>query len=150
MTMRRFGDLSLFHAARPEPDDQPSEVLVIFVGQTECRYLWWLKKGFRHCFAAIRNGSRWIICDSLKNRIEFSLLDLPPDFDLGGFYHSRGYTVMIGRSAEKKKLPSFIPEILTCVTVVKRVLCIRSFWTLTPWQLFCFLNSRNDRWKLIE
>jgi len=131
-------------------DDGPAEILVVFVGETECRCLHWLKQGFRHCFVALRKGSRWTICDSLKNRIEFLIVDLPSDFDLGCFYRSQGHTVVAGFDAGLNTDRSMIPELLTCVTITKRIIGIRSFWTLTPWQLFCLLNAMNNRWRLVE
>lgn len=131
-------------------DDDPAEILVVFVGETECRYLNWLKEGFRHCFVALQRENRWIICDSLKNQIEFLIADLPSHFDLGSFYRSQGHTVVAGFDVGLKPDRFMIPELLTCVTITKRIIGIRSFWTLTPWQLFCLLDAMHDRWRLVE
>jgi len=148
-TMRFSDDMPGFFLGE-EPASDHSEVLVVFVGQTECRHLRWLKQGFRHCFIALRRGDRWLVCDSLKNQIEFSLIDLPSNFDLGEFYRNRGYTVVVGQGLDQEQPRPFIPEILTCVTIAKRIIGIRSFWTFTPWQLFCLLISMNDRWRLVR
>ena len=148
--MRIFDDLPDFRAANGMRGVDRPEILVVFVGQTECRLLRRLKKGFRHCFAALRSGDRWIICDSLKNQIEFSLFDLPYDFDLGEFYRDRGFTVIAGNGAAGAIANSILPEPLTCVTIVKRIIGIRSFWTLTPWQLFRLLTSKKDDWRLVD
>lgn len=148
--MRNFNNLPVFHGDLEKHENDHAEILVVFVGQTECRYLRWLKKGFRHCFAALRTGDRWIVCDSLKNQLEFSLIDLPYDFDLGKFYRGRGHTVVTGAGSERVMTASTIPELMTCVTIVKRVIGIRSFWTLTPWQLFRLLISMNNRWRLVD
>lgn len=134
-------------------DDQQSgdsNVLVVFVGHTECRHLRWLKQGFRHCFVALRSGGRWIICDSLKDRLECMLVDLPSDFDLPQFYQQRGHTVLVGQSSLQMATGSTLPEPLTCVTVAKRIIGIRSFWTFTPWQLFCLLTSMSEHWRIVE
>jgi hypothetical protein len=75
---------------------------------------------------------------------------MPTDFSLGAFYHDMGYTVLTGRGAYIENFRMITPEMLTCVTMVKRIVGIRSFWTLTPWQLFCRLRAMQDRWQLIE
>ena len=77
-------------------DSLPRTALVVFVDQTECPWLRVLRRGFRHCFAAVSDGSSWIVCDPLKDRMEINLLRLPADFDLAGFYAGKGYEVLIG------------------------------------------------------
>lgn len=148
--MQIFDNLPILPAANGMHGNDHPEILVVFVGQTECRLLRRLKKGFRHCFAALRTDDRWIICDSLKNQIEFSLFDLPYDFDLGKFYRGRGHTVVIGTGVVSATPTSIVPEPLTCVTIVKRIIGIRSFWTVTPWQLFRLLTSMKDNWRLVD
>lgn len=136
--------------AHGSPLGAQSAILVVFVGQTECRFLRWLKRGFKHCFVALKTNDRWVICDSLKNKIEFSILALPADFCLSEFYRHQGYTVIAGCGSTQSKSSSIIPEILTCVAIVKRIIGIRSFWTITPWQLFCLLQSMNGQWRLVQ
>jgi len=130
-------------------DDQPT-TLVVFVEQTECHCLRWLKRGFKHCFVALKTNDRWIICDSLKNKIEFSLVTLPSNFSLSDFYRRQGYTVLAKSGSPNGISSTIVPEVMTCVSVVKRIIGIRSFWTLTPWQLFCLLNAMSDEWRLVE
>ena len=132
---------------------QNANVLVVFVDHTECQWLKWLKPGFRHCFAAIRDGKQWIICDSLKNKMELLAVDAPADFDLAEFYASYGHTVLLGSKSWSK--PSNYPsaEFLTCVAVTKRLLGLRSFWIWTPWQLFSFLTNHRTHstsWWLVS
>ena len=148
--MQTFDNLPVLRATNGKCGKGYSEVLVVFVGQTECRLLRRLKKGFKHCFAALRTSDRWIICDSLKNQIEFSLFDLPSDFDLGKFYRGRGHTVVTGTGVANADPTSIVPEPLTCVTIVKRIIGIRSFWTVTPWQLFRLLTSTKNSWRLVK
>lgn len=134
-------------------EDQNSDLspcLVVFVGKADCRLLKFLKSGFRHCFVAFQKNDQWIICDSLKRYIEFTVIDPHFNFNLGKFYYNQGYKVFSGYISHTKKLGWIPPELLTCVTVAKRIIGIRSFLTFTPWQLYCLLNSMKDQWTLIE
>lgn len=79
-----------------------SDILVIFVDHTDCKWLKWLKPGFRHCFVALHSGDQWIVCDSLKNRMEIKVFDFPNEFNLAKFYYDQGYTVLYGPPIEKK------------------------------------------------
>lgn len=110
--------------------------LVVFVDQTECPWLRLLRRGFRHCFAAISDGHSWIVCDPLKDRMELAVLRLPARFDLAGFYASQGYEVLIGRVRHAPRQARLTLSPLTCVAIVKRILGLRAFWVLTPRQLF--------------
>ena len=136
-------------ARRRGPNDR-IEILVVFVGHAECRCLHWLKQGFKHCFVALCIDGKWVVCDSLKNYIEVSLINLPSDFSLSEFYRSRGYTVIIGHAQHHRTRSAIMPEIFTCVAVVKRIIGLRSFWTFTPWQLFRRLLSMKDQWRMVE
>ena len=150
MPMISSKGVQALHGVHEQAPVNRIEVLVVFVGHAECGCLRWLKQDFKHCFAALCVNGRWIICDSLKNYIEFSLIELPEAFNLSEFYRSRGYTVMIGHTYHQKAQSVTMPEIFTCVAVVKRIIGLRSFWTLTPWQLFRRLLSMQDQWRLVE
>lgn len=130
-----------------------TDVLVIFVDHTDCKWLKWLKPGFRHCFVALNSGGQWIVCDSLKNKMEIEIFDFPDEFNLARFYLDQGYTVLSGLRIEKKMSKNIKMEITTCVTIVKRLIGLECYWILTPWRLFCFLkNPQNNigRWRLIK
>lgn len=148
--MQHSDNLPAINATKERRTSKQSPCLIVFVGKADCRILKFLKPGFRHCFVAFRANDRWVICDSLKKHIEFSVVNLPLSFDLSEFYRKSGHTVFAGHLSENGKLGSILPEILTCVTVAKRILGIRSFWTFTPWQLFCLLSSMRDQWHLVK
>ncbi len=123
-------------SARP-----PQQALVVFVGHAECRWLGCLRAGFRHCFVTLRDGGSWLACDPLKDRIELSVLAVTGDFALADFYARRGHTVLRGLTRPDLTRRSFGVAPLTCVTVVKRLLGVRSPWVLTPWQLYRYLRA---------
>jgi hypothetical protein len=119
----------------------PQPALVVFVGHADCCWLGCLRAGFRHCFVALRDGSTWLTCDPLKDRIELSALPIPADFDLASIYADRGHTVLFGQTKPglARRPLAFAP--LTCVTVAKRLLGVRAPWVLTPWQLCRHLRA---------
>jgi hypothetical protein len=119
----------------------PQQALVVFVGHAECRWLGCLRAGFRHCFVTLRDGNVWLACDPLKDRIELSVLPATEDFDLGDFYARRGHTVLRGLTRSDLTRRPFGVAPLTCVTVVKRLLGVRTPWVLTPWQLCRYLRA---------
>lgn len=117
----------------PAPD-----ALVGFVGHAD---LWWLRllrPGFRHCFAAIRTGSVWVVVDPMSHH---TLMRLECSPDLMGFYASRGITVVATRVRPPPRRPApWRPY--TCVEAVKRLLGVQAAWVLTPWQLYRFLKMQ--------
>ncbi len=126
----------------PAPGSE--EVLVVFVDGTTCPWLRVLRPGFRHCFAALRQGGRWLLVDPLKRSLEVRLL--PPEaagFDLAAFYLGQGHRVLRGAVPRRDPPPATgrgaalgLPRPLTCVETVKRLLGLDDGWVLTPWQLF--------------
>lgn len=114
--------------------------LVVFVDNRTRAVLQPLRPGFRHCFAALSIGDRWIACDPLKDRIQLALIPRPADFDLAAFYAGQGHQVLVGRTGGGPGRPPAMPSLLTCVAIVKRLLGIRAPTVVTPWQLYRHLR----------
>lgn len=118
----------------------PPDALVGFVGHAD---LWWLRllrPGFRHCFAAIRNGPLWVVIDPLSHH---TLMRVETCTDLMGFYTSHGITVIATRLRHPPQRPApWRPY--TCVEAVKRLLGIQAAGVLTPWQLYKFLKNQEN------
>ena len=123
----------------------PRMALVVFVDHTEIDWLRILKTGFRHCFVAVEADRSWLICDPLKDRIALSLLQADKGFDLGAFYAGKGYSVLAGRAMPMSPRRRHIPEPLTCVAIVKRILGIDAPGVFTPWGLFKHLSAAVER-----
>jgi hypothetical protein len=121
--------------------------MVVFVDQTDCRWLRPLKRGFRHCFVALEHPSGWLVCDSLKSHMELFFAELPGLSDLAECYASQGHHVLVGRTEASVPGPSLPLAPLTCVSVAKRMLAIRADWVWTPWQLCGYLlRARSPHW----
>ena len=124
--------------------------MVVFIDHTECYWLQSLKRGFRHCFVALKHGRTWLVCDSLKSHMELTLLDLPPSFDLGRYYAAQGHRVLLGGTGLHVPRAAVALTPLTCVSVAKRLLAIRAAWVWTPWQLFShLLHDQPHIWRLV-
>lgn len=119
----------------------PASALVVFADHAACVWLRPLRRGFRHCFVALRAGPLWLACEPLKDRIELDALALPAEFDLAAFYGSQGYRVLVGKRPPPRPRRPLAPAPLTCVTVVKRLLGIVAPWVWTPWQLYVHLSG---------
>ena len=66
---------------------------VVFGGATP---LWWLRllrPGFRHCFVALNDGRHWTIVDPLAPFTDVTVLEVPPGYDLPGWFRGHGLTV---------------------------------------------------------
>ena len=127
------------------------DALIVFVNHTECHWLTWLQPGFRHCVVALRFGDRWVVCDSLKNSIEFYVFDLPHKFDLASFYTMKGHIVLAGTRLRQPDVRRLALDPLTCVAIAKRMIGFRSIWVQTPWQLFRALlkaQGQQCNWRL--
>lgn len=66
----------------------------MFGGGADLPWLRLLRRGFRHCFAALEDAGGWTVLDPLSGRLVVARLDLPPGFDLPGFYRRAGLTVL--------------------------------------------------------
>ena len=114
--------------------------LAVFGGEPAAAWLKILKPGFRHCFAALDDGTRWLTLDPLSHRLELVATAAPSAFDLAGHYRSRGLTVaeVIPGPVPLKPAPL---GFFTCVEAVKRALGLHAPWVATPYQLYRHLTK---------
>jgi hypothetical protein len=131
----------------PMPPSSPREGLpaaVVFVDRAACVWLRPLRRGFRHCFAALRQPDGiWLICDPLKHSIELAAVRPDRDVDLLLTWQEAGHQICIGHT-RKHDVTTALPPLpgpLTCVAVVKRLLGLSAPRVLTPYQLHEHLTS---------
>ena len=126
------------HLSSPHSDsDKQISIWIVFSGETEISWLrWLLKAGFRHCYALINDGERWITVDPLAHKMEVVVHHhAPVDFDLPNWLEQRGVKVVKvhPRSPEARSCP---PSLFTCVEAVKRLVGLRNWGIFTPYQLY--------------
>jgi hypothetical protein len=100
------------------PDRQA--IWLVFGGTADQPWLRPLRRGFRHCFAAIEDGAGWTVLDPLSGHLVVARLDLPPRYDLPGFYRRAGLAVLgpfAPGGPQRRLLPPLMP--FTCVALCR-------------------------------
>lgn len=120
------------------PGWRNGDALVAFGGPRPVWWLRWLKPGFHHCMVCIRAQETWVLCDPLLHRTEVSVYPGHGTATLLQWLHDNAYRVVpVRRRNAPRRLAPIRPY--TCVEAVKRHLGIRTWWIVTPWQLFRYL-----------
>lgn len=122
--------------------DDGQQVWIAFGGEADQPWLRPLRRGFRHCFAAIADPSGWTVLEPLSGRLLVSRLAVPPDFDLPGFYRRAGLAVL-GPFRPGPPRPRRLPDLspFTCVGLCRAVLGAGAPFALTPYGLFRALGG---------
>ncbi len=121
--------------------------LVVFVGETEIKWLRFLKKGHRHCFAIIEGQTGWAVYNPLSHFTEINLYPELNAEEIAEFYRGYGYTVVETLVREPaRRLAPLAP--FTCVEAVKRVLGVHARMVATPWQLRQYLEINLKQEKI--
>ena len=125
--------------------DRTEPALVVFVDESGLKCLRGLRRGFRHCFIAVRSPRGWVICDPLSHQMDLSIVEDYSPAELAAWYRDYGLLVAETHVRPAPLRPAPIRP-FTCVEMVKRVLGLHAPWVLTPWQLYRLLTdpSRAD------
>jgi len=135
-------------AAPAAPDAEPppawGRALVVFGGGTDPWWLALLRPGFRHCFVVFDTAAGWILVNPMAHRTDLRPLDLPPGFDLAGWYRGQGCRVVVARpGCPPRRVAPWRPH--TCVESVKRFLGVVDGRVFTPWQLYRHLAQKGKK-----
>ena len=114
--------------------------LVVFVDESGLKYLRCLRRGFRHCFIAVRSARGWVICDPLSHQTDLSVVEDYSPAELAAWYRDYGLLVVETHVRPAPLRPAPIRP-FTCVQMGKRVLGLHAPWVLTPWQLYRLLTN---------
>lgn len=117
--------------------DAPQQVWIAFGGEADQPWLRPLRRGFRHCFAALRDEAGWTVVEPLTGRLLVARLAVSAEFDLPGFYARAGLAVLgpfAPGAVRAGPLPALLP--FTCVGLCRAVLGAGAPFALTPWGLF--------------
>ncbi len=116
------------------PPDAPGTALVVFTGEATLWWLRFLKPGFRHCYIAVRDDSRWVFMNLMSHQTELFSCDPLPSGMVADWLREHGCAVLATRIRQAPRKPAPRGP-LTCVEAVKRVLGIQAPLVWTPWAL---------------
>nr|WP_232479045.1 hypothetical protein [Roseomonas rosulenta] len=132
--------------------DAPQQVWIAFGGQADQAWLRPLRRGFRHCFAALRDEAGWTVVEPVSGRLLVLRIAMPASYDLPGFYRRAGLRVLgpfAPGAARARWLPSLLPQ--TCVGLCRALLDAGAPFAMTPFGLFWRLSRilHKDRKKIL-
>lgn len=135
----RFSEAYL--PARKNSFGQYQRVWVVFTNEARIKWLKLLKPGFRHCFALINDGQRWLAVEPLASCMEVTVLPSPADFNLPDWLRGQGHHAV--EAELHRNVWRMAPwAVLNCVEVIKRLLGLRMPLIFTPHQLYQHLARR--------
>ena len=118
--------------------------VVAFTNAERPRWLRFLAKGFRHCFALVCTSGRWVVINPMSHWTDVAVLAESADGatanEMVRTLEERGFAAVACAIAEPARR-AWPPAPFTCVEVVKRILGIQEPIVLTPRQLFQFLKQ---------
>lgn len=126
-----------------------SEAVVVFADATSLKMLRIFRKNFRHCFVAIRHEGRWVICDPLSNFMGLAVIENVSSEELIAWYTQQGSTAIRTVVRPPRGQPAPVRP-FTCVEAVKRALGIHAGWVLTPWALYRYLLTHDNKQKSVD
>lgn len=130
-------------AARRADPERP-ELWILFSGRADLPWLRVLKPGFRHCLAAQRDTSGWLLIDPLWGRLVVRRLTTEASETLPDRWRGAGFAVL-GPFRPLPPRPGLRPILapLTCVSVCQRLLGLSLPLVVTPWQLWRALGGES-------
>jgi hypothetical protein len=117
--------------------DAPQQVWVVFGGDADQAWLRPLRRGFRHCFAALLDEAGWTVVEPVSGRLLVLRIAMPANYDLPGFYRRAGLQVLgpfAPGPARARFLPTLLPQ--TCVGLCRALLGAGAPFAMTPFGLF--------------
>lgn len=113
---------------------------VVFSDETDLKRLKLLKRGFRHCFAVMKQNGQWILVDPRSNKTDIVLLPHPAHFNLPRYFADKNMRVLrVMPLPDRRRVAPCLPA--SCVETVKRLVGVHSWRVLTPYQLYKYLNT---------
>ncbi len=131
---------------RPGGPDAGQQIWLAFGGEADQPWLRPLRRGFRHCFAALADEGGWTVLEPLSGRLLVARLPVPAGFDLPAFYRRAGLAVLgpfAPGEPRGQRLPSLAP--FTCVGLCRALLGPEAPFALTPYGLFRALGGTESR-----
>lgn len=127
---------------RLEVAGEGQRIWLAFGGEADQPWLRPLRRGFRHCFAALADEAGWTVLEPLSGRLLVARLPVPAGFDLPAFYRRAGLAVLgpfAPAPPRATRLPSLAP--FTCVGLCRALIGPGAPFAVTPYGLFRALGG---------
>lgn len=98
-------------------------------------------KGFRHCFAFRWDGYNWILIDPLGSWLEVQVMPYTHEDNVPQMMIELGHKVLYVKKNRENRF--ILRGIMTCVNIMKHLLGVKSWWIITPKQLYNYLVREN-------
>jgi len=138
---------------RLDAGGEGQRIFLAFGGEADQPWLRPLRRGFRHCFAALGDEGGWTVLEPLSGRLVVARLPVPAGFDLPAFYRRAGLAVVgpfAPAAPRARRLPALAP--FTCVSLCRALLGPQAPFAMTPYGLFRALGgaeSHQSRKKVL-
>ena len=113
-----------------------TKALVMFCDSNSFGILKLLKKGYKHCFIAVKVDKDWIIYEPLLTRTEISIIKNADIHYVRKCFEMMGCQVLQTRLNRTESIKHSIFTPFTCVSAVQRVLGVKPNFFTTPWKLY--------------
>ena len=126
-------------------EGEGQRIFLAFGGEADQPWLRPLRRGFRHCFAALADEAGWTVLEPLSGRLMVARLPVQAGFDLPGFYRRAGLAVLgpfVAAAPRRRWLPSLSP--FTCVGLCRALLGPGAPFALTPYGLFRAMGGAKE------
>lgn len=122
------------------PYSEQKRAYVVFTDKTTIPMLGVLTRGFRHCFVLLHNGLYWTRVEPMANRMHIDVFThLDPAYDLPDALRTQGHAVIEAKINYTEDGSLF--TVLSCVSVVKRIIGLHKPLIQTPFQLYQHLSK---------
>jgi hypothetical protein len=122
---------------------------IVFGGRADHPWQRLLRRGFRHCFAALEDAGGWTVLDPLTGRLLAARLEVPAGFALPDVFRRAGLLPVgpcpLAAAADRGRGLRGAP--FGCVAVCRAVLGPHAPFALTPHGLFRGLTEFRESRK---
>lgn len=114
-----------------------SDAYVVFEDNTNLWWLKFLKKGYRHCYILLRlqNTNLWLEINPMSNQLFLLLHADSLELDYISYLKNKKLSTVLEIEIQDAPIKCAPIGFFTCVELVKRIIGIHSFFTITPYQL---------------
>ena len=110
---------------------------IVFTDNTSLWWLKFLKSGFRHCYVLIEfKENQWLEINPMSNQLFISVRKIENKEDYFSYLRKKSQAKIIKTRIFQAPLKTAPIGVFSCVEMIKRLVGIHSFFTITPYRLY--------------